>query len=453
MTTTSVNTSTASVSGLVSGLDTSSIISQMMALEAQTQTNLKNQKTTEQSDVTTLQDLNSTFAALSTTAQTLANPSAWNPVTVASSNPLIAATAGSTAKTGSLSITVGGIATAQQLRFTSTAALTDTATTGSSTFLLTRADGTTQTLDSSNSSLGGVIAALNATGTGVKAATTRLDDGTYRLQVTSTTTGAGSDFTLTNLDGSSLLGGATVAPGQDASITVNGDTVHSATNAFTNVAGLTINLDPTITAGTVVNLSVAQDATSMTATVSSFVDAINAALNKISTQTAYDATTQTSGPLSTDSGIQSLGNSLLDSVYPTDGTSLASIGIQLDRYGNMTFDADTFTAAYQADPTGTAAKFTTASGGFAARVQAVANAASNPVDGSITTSITSHNATISELTDSISDWDARLALKQQSLQDQFDAMETALSQLNSQSSYLASALGTSSSSSSSTKGS
>jgi flagellar hook-associated protein 2 len=38
--------------------------------------------------------------------------------------------------------------------------------------------------------------------------------------------------------------------------------------------------------------------------------------------------------------------------------------------------------------------------------------------------------------DSIADWDTRLALRQQSLTQQFTAMETALSQLNSQSSWL-----------------
>ncbi len=456
MATTNVNTSTASVSGLISGLNTSSIISQMMTLEAQTQTHLKAQKTTEQSDVSTLQDLNSTFVALSTSAANLASPSTWNPVTVTSSSPLVTATAGAGAQTGALSITVGTTATAQQLRFTTSAALTDVITTGSTKLLLTRADGSTQQLDSSTGTLGGAIAAINAPGTGLKATTTRLDDGTLRLQVTSATTGAASNFTLTNLDGSSILGGAAVTAGQDASITIGGDTVHSATNAFANISnGLSITLDPTTPAGTVVNFSVAQDAASMTTAVGNFVTAINAALSKISTQTAYNSTAGTSGPLATDSGVRQIANNLLDSVYPKDGTSLASVGIQLDRYGAMTFDANAFTAAYNADPAGVAAKFTKATNGFAARVKTVADAASDPVNGTLTTSITSHNATISELTASIADWDARLALRQQTLTNQFNAMETALSQLNSQSSWLTSALGgsSSSSSSSSSKGS
>ncbi|MCW2857723.1 MAG: hypothetical protein JWR52_3338 [Marmoricola sp.] len=444
----------ASLSGLTNGVDTNSIITQLMSLEAQTQNNLKAQKTTEQQNVTTLQDLNTTFANLATSAATLADPTYWNPVTVTSSNTLVTATANSGAQTGSLSVTVGSTASAQQLRFNNTAALTDTVTTGSPKFLITRADGSTEQLDSSNNTLGGMIAAINATGTGLKATTTKLDDGTYRLQVVSATSGAASNFTMTNLDGSAILGGATVTAGSDASITIGGDTVHSANNTFANIAnGLSITLDPTAPANTTVTFSVTQDATSMTSAVGGFVTSINAALTKINTLTAPGTSGQSAGPLSTDSGIQQLGNNLLDAVYPTDGTSLASIGIQLDRYGAMTWDAATFQAAYTADPAGTAAKFTKAANGFANRIQTIANAASDPVTGSITTSITNHNSTITELTASIADWDARLALRQASLQEQFTAMQTALSQLNSQSSYLNSALGLTPSSSSSSSSS
>ena len=117
----------------------------------------------------------------------------------------------------------------------------------------------------------------------------------------------------------------------------------------------------------------------MTATVKSFVDSINAALGKIDTLAAYDATTKTSGPLAGDAGVRELRNAVLNAVYPTDGTSLASVGIQLDRYGKLTFDEATFTEAYAADPSGVAAKFTTgASDGFAARIQTVDEGGERP---------------------------------------------------------------------------
>lgn len=438
----------ASVSGLVSGLDTSTIISQLMKVEAQTQTNLKSKVTTEQSNVKSLQDLNSAFAALTTSAAALAKATAWNPVTVTSSSTLVTAAAGTNAISGPLSFTVGRTALSHRVTFTDSAALTDTVTTGSNTVRIDHLDGTTQDIDTGDGTLAGLVRGLNASGTGVKASTVRLDDGSYRLQVISTTTGAASDFTLTNLDGSDLLSGTSVRAGRDAEITIGTDTVHSATNTFTDVAnGLSITLAPTIADGTAVDLTVAQDTAGMTKTVKGIVDSINAALSKIDSLTAYNSTTKTSGALAGDASVRALRNSVLGSIYPTDGSTMADVGIQLDRYGKLTFDADKFTAAYTADPSAVAAKFTSDTNGFAARVQSVAKKASDSVDGTITGAINSRNTTIRRMQDSIDDWDTRLALRQDTLTKQFTAMETALQQMNSQSSWLTSQLGSLSSSS------
>lgn len=433
--------STASVSGLVSGLDTATIISQLMRVEAQTQTNLKSKLTTEQTNVKSLQDLNSAFAALKTSAAALAKATAWNPATVTSSSPLVSATAGSNAITGPLSFTVGHTALSHQLTFADTAALTDTVTTGSNLVRIDHLDGTSQDIDTGDGSLGGLVRALNTSGTGVKASTIRLDDGSYRLQVTSSATGAAADFTLTNINGSDLLNGATARAGRDAEITIGADTLHSATNTFADVAnGLSITLGSTVPDGTAVDLDVAQDSAAMTKSVQGIVDSINAALAKIDSLTSYNSTTKSAGPLAGDASVRTLRNSVLNTVYPGDGSSMAGVGIQLDRYGKLTFDAEKFTAAYAADPSAVAAKFTTAGAGFAARVETVAKGASDSIDGSITSSINGRNSTIKRMQDSIESWDTRLALRQNTLTKQFTAMETALQQMNSQSSWLTSQL-------------
>lgn len=431
-----------SVGGLVSGLDTASIINQLMQVEAQGQTRLKTQLTTEQSTLTSLQDLNSTFASLATNAADLAKATAWNPMTVSSTDTNVTATAGTGAITGPLTLTVNSTATATQLSFTTTAALTDPVTNGPTTVNLT-VNGTTTTLDTGDGTLNGLINALNTSGTGVKASTVKQDDGSYRLLVTSATTGAASNFTLTNTDGSAILGGATVSAGQDASITIGPDTLHSATNTFTDIAnGLTITLGAGATAGSSVTLDAQQDVDSMTAKVKSFVDAINGALDKLDKLTSYDSTTKTSGPLAGDSGIRQLRDNLLNAVYPTDGTSMADAGVELDRYGRLTFDEATFKTAYAADPTGTAAKFTSGTvAGFADRIDTVASRASDSVDGTITTVINGTNSEISDLQDQIAKWDVRLGVRRDSLQRQFASLETALSQMNSQSNWLSSQLG------------
>ncbi len=57
----------------------------------------------------------------------------------------------------------------------------------------------------------------------------------------------------------------------------------------------------------------------------------------------------------------SLRTALLSSVYPTDGTSLASMGLQTDRSGQLTLDTTKLAAAYAKDPGAVAAAFGTGS--------------------------------------------------------------------------------------------
>jgi flagellar hook-associated protein 2 len=443
-------TSTSSVSGLVSGLDTATIISQLMQVEAQTQTNLKSRVTTEQSTVKSLQDLNAKLAALATSAGTLTKSTGWNPLTATSSSTDVAVTAGSAAKPGSFSFTVGQLARAHSLTFSTPAAMTTVVTTGSTKVHLDRLDGTSVDLDTRDGTLGGLVNAINAANTGLQAGTVKLDDGTYRLSVTSVATGASSDFALTNLDGSDLLGGATVLAGQDASITVGNDVLHSASNTFTQVVnGLDVTLGSAAKAGDVVDVAASTDASTMSASVKSLVDAVNSALSDIDTLTAYNATTKTSGTLASDGATREVRNALFETVYPTDGSTLASVGIQTDRYGKLVFDETTFKAAYAKDPATVAAAFTSGSAdGFAARVQAAAKGASDSVDGTVTAAINGRNDGIKQMQDSIADWDTRLALRQQTLTQQFTALETTLSQLQSQGNWLSSQVSALSSSSS-----
>ncbi len=213
--------STASVSGLVSGLDTASIVSQLMQVESNPQTLLKSRLSTANGTITTLQTLNAKFAALATKAGELSKPTAWTPVATTSSSTAITATAGATASPGTLSFTVNAAAGLHQLTFNSTAAGSDVVTTGSTQVRLDLLNGDAPLdIETGDGSLDSVVSAINQANAGVNASVVKLTDGTFRLRVVSATTGAGSDFTLTNTDGSDLLGGATVTAGRDASITV-----------------------------------------------------------------------------------------------------------------------------------------------------------------------------------------------------------------------------------------
>ncbi|MEP9362244.1 flagellar filament capping protein FliD [Nocardioides sp. CN2-186] len=435
---------TSSISGLASGLDTASIIDQLMQLEAVPQDRLKTQKTSESAVVTALRGINTDTALLGSKAEALAKASTWQTLKGSVIGTGVSVTVAATASASSFSFTVDRLAVTHQLGFANGAALSDVAATGSSV-KLTSSDGTVHDISTGGGTLKEVVAAINGSSaqTGVSATAVKVADGSYRLLTESTKTGAASSFTLTNADGSDLLGGASVRAGADAQISMGlGITATSSTNTFTDlVPGVSLTLGPTATVGSSATVKVAQDSSNISASVSALVDQLNSLLTSIDSQTASKSDTTAAGVLVGDPTARDLRNSLLNSVFGGT-TSMASLGIQTDRYGKLIFDATAFSKAYAADPAGVAAKFTSgatpAQDGWAARVATIAKSASNSTTGTITTSINGHGTTITRLQQSIDDWDDRLELRRSSLQTQYTALETALSNLNSQSSWLSS---------------
>lgn len=433
--------STASISGLSSGLDTAGIIDSLMQLEAAPQTKLKTTLTTQQSTLKSLQALNAKVADLTTQAKALAAGTGWGALKATSSSTGVAVSTTSGSTNGSFSFTVNRTAVAHKLTFTGTAQGTDVVVSGGTTVSLTAADGTVKTLETGTGTLDGLVGALNGSGTGVTAAKIKLDDGSYRLVVNAAGSGAASAFTLTNADGTDLLSGATAVQGTDAEIQLGPDVIHSATNTFAGVipgVDFTVSAAAVTTPATPVTITVDKDTAAVKDKVKSLVDAVNATLSQIDTLSTYNSATKTAGPLGGDANIRALRNSLLNSVYPTDGKSLSDVGIQTDRYGKLVFDEAAFSTAYAADPAGVSGRFTAGTvDGFAQRVSAVGTQASDKYSGSLTAAVTGRTSEIDRITKSIDDWDLRLELHRSSLQQRFTALETALNNMKSQSSWLA----------------
>jgi flagellar hook-associated protein 2 len=433
---------TSSIGGLASGLDTASIISQLMALEALPQTKLRTQVTTEQGKVSALQKVNTALQALATAAGTMTSSSTgtWANLVGTSSNTGIGVRATSSAVPGSFTVTVGQTALSHQVAFTDAHAKTDNVTGATTSVLLKRAGQADVRVDTANGTLEELAAAINAADAGVRATLVRTGSsgGTdqYRLLVESSTTGGAQTFELTDSTGAALLGGSTVRAGRDAVIDIGGISATSTTNTFADVVpGVTITLSPGATGSS--DVAVSRDAAAQSSSVKGFVDQVNALLTQLGTLTSTSKDAK--GTLAGDSTLRRVANALQDAIYPPDGTSMAKFGIQIDRYGKLTFDADKFAASYQADPVEVAAAFTGADG-FAARVKAVADKASDKYDGSVTAAITTHSTAITRLNEGISRWDDRLELRRSALERQYTALETALSQLQGQSSWLTSQL-------------
>ena len=432
----------ASISGLSSGLDTATIINQLMQLEAAPQTRLKSQVSSDQSLVTTLQTLNTKVALLRSKAEALAKPEAWAPLTTTSSHASVSVTTGTGAGPASLSVTVTSVAQTHRLGFADAAGLTDVVTGGTSKVRIDRYDGSPVDLDTGDGTLAGLVTAINDPDneTGLRASTVKVADGSYRLMIESAVTGSAEDFTLTAENGAPLLGGPTVRAGSDAAIDLgSGVSVTSSTNTFADVLpGVTVKLANDAAIGTVSSVSISRDTSKVTAAVKGLVDSMNSLLADIDAQSGYNATTKTAGALTGDGSVRALRSSLLEAVYPIDGSSLATVGIQLTRTGRLEFDEQAFSQAYSADPLGVLERFTDSGDGFVDQVAKVAKNASDPSEGTLTSAITGRRTSITRMQDSIEDWDRRLELRRSALEHQFTALETALNQMTSQSSWLSS---------------
>ena len=102
------------IDGLVSGLDTTSLINSLMTAEAQPQTDLKTKVTATQTTITALQGLNTQIAALATLATTTKAPTSLAAFTASSSATSVTAATTTSATAGSFDLIVGAVAQANQ---------------------------------------------------------------------------------------------------------------------------------------------------------------------------------------------------------------------------------------------------------------------------------------------------------------------------------------------------
>jgi len=457
-----------SVDGLVSGLDTSSIIASLLQVDAAPQTALKKKASTEQSEVTAYQGINTKMAALQAAAENLQKSTAWTPTTATSSNTAVTATTTSSSTvTGSLTFDVTSLASARSIVSNATyGSLTDTApTTGAApSFPLDVVKGGKYvgTISPTSGSLQDVVSAINsAKDLGITAVAIHTGPNEYRLQIASSTTGSDGDFSLVSSPGTRTKGDAVtdsevngftqLKAASNATIDLGGGIVaQSSTNTFSDLMP-----GVTLTAGAVatgVTVGVSKDSGTVASSVKAMVDAANDALNAIKTQSKAGTVTATGtltggGVLAGDFAVRQLRDKILSSFSTAvDGKSLATAGIQLNSDGTVKFDQDTFLKNLAADPDGVKALvaptsvFGSTGTGISERLEAVGKSATDKVSGTLTSAIAGRNTDISDLTQRISDWDTRLADKKARYQKYYTAMEVALGKLQSQSSSLQSQL-------------
>jgi flagellar capping protein FliD len=440
--------------GLISGMDTGTLISQLIQAEAGPQTALKARLKTTETVASAYRTINTTFLAITAAAEAALKPAAWTATKATSTSASVAVSATAGAAAGSQTFAVRQLATTHAVVNRNTGIWKTADASYGATEI--------QVLDKNGNSKGPAItiggtqtladaaAAINASTYGLSASVVQISGDEYALQVTSKTSGAGGTFSLS---GKGTVGATTVA--QDAVLKVGTGPaaydVTSATNTFGAVmpgVSLTANAADELKTVTV---SVASDPDAVAAKMSTLVDAMNAALKEVGTYTSNAPGSKAA--LKGDYAVTSLAGRLLDAVsgavkgVGADGKdrSPAAVGIELTRAGRVTFDKEKFLKALEADP-GLAQRMmagTPAAGGkpavvgIAARIADVSKAASDATTGSLVALAKGQDSLVKDIQGRIEAWDLRLAKRKETLTRQFTAMETALSSLRNQSTWLA----------------
>jgi len=444
------------IDGLASGMKTADVIDALMNVAAIPKTLVTNKITDRNTVIANLQSLNTTLQSLAEKAKTAASATSLARFSATSSAEAVTVTAGDKARAFSTAVVVDTLATAHAV-----VTAPGGADAFAGPFTLVARDGTATEITPAGAAPSDLVAAINASGTGVTATVVpggRGADGQplSRVQITANRTGAEAAFTLhrgsaadvaagTGDDVTTETGAAIVARGTDAVIRLFAGTAaeQSVTSSSNTFVGIGEGVDITVRATSTqpVTVTVAADGKAQSDTAAAFIKDIAALLTRIDNGSkatvAAPGSATTLGVFTGDSTVRSLRGALASAVQsPVGSVSPSTIGISVDKFGALSFDQEKFAAAMRADPAATQAMFSA----VADRVQASTTQYSDKYDGLLTQRITGQQSEVRSLQQQVERMDLRLDMRRATLERTYSAMEVRLSGLQSQSSWLTSQL-------------
>jgi len=440
------------VGGLATGIDTNSIIDKLVALEKRPVALLGVEVQDVQATQTSINTLGGKLSTLRSAAHALGTTDGVLVRAATSSDTdVLAAAAGAGAQPGSVALTITQLARGSVAGATvGVASATSTVASGPGTFQFQVGSGTVKSVNvDATTTLQGLATAINALDAGVTASAVNLGTASapdFRLEIASKATGATSTVTVTHDD--TALAVQTAQAGQNAQFTVDGfsGTFERESNTFGDVLpGVTVTLRNRGTA----TVTVADDADAITAKVKTLVAAFNDIVTFVTGESQVTETQDKSdvalGSHATDSTVKHLVARLHEVFSESVGgayTNLSSLGLATQQDGTIAFDEGKFRTALGSDSTAVAATF--AGAGTASGVAKDLSALIDGMTGSggtLALHTTALNDQIRSLQDQIDAGQREVDAFEVNLRQQFTALETFVSGLKNQGSFLQQAFG------------
>ena len=429
-------TTTNSLSGVGSGLDTTSLIQGLIAADSAPLKALQTRQTSTQSAVSTLSDISSALGTLQSAVAALSTASGVGSYTGISSSPSIAISTTGNALPGSYTMSVTQLAK-EQRSYSNTFASPSTALNKAGTLGLQIGTTSASINIQSTDTLDQIAGKINSAG--VRASASVFYDGTqYRLQVRGLDTGKANAVTMTQtgFDLGLNVAANTVQKAQNSVVNIDGFDVERSSNQVVGaIQGVTLALSSVST--TPANVTIATDATGLESKIKSIVSAYNTLHGKINDAAGHGTTPASNSILASDTTLRAITNKLSSTLQSVVGTgkynTLGGIGLSLQKDGTLALDTSKLETALTADPSSVTALFAGGTGGTG-------------VMGALKSAIATYNQTgtgllvqhqknlqdrIKDYTTRITREQTRLDREQTTLQTQFTAMDNSVTANNS----------------------
>lgn len=366
----------ATIDGLITGIDTTSVIEGLLEIRKAQITRLEGRKAEIISKQTSFSGVESRLLSLRATLGRLTNVrnNAVQQKSVTSSNEdIITAGAGSSALTGVYQLSVEQLATSHAVSTDALFEGTDaTITTGTISIRVGNGSATTITVDNTNNTLQGLADTINASDAGVNATIVRSNEGAtpYKLVLTSKKSGEDNRMTITDTLGASS-GGAIkpnllvqnptndpppagsakiVDPGNNARVKfgtgAGAITGESQTNQIDElIPGVTLDLH-TAKPGEIVTLTVGRDLEAAKETIDDMVKAYNDVITYVNTQTEFVAETGRAGQLLGDRTVSDVRDQVQFAITSVVAgvnknlNRLSAVGITIGSNGTLALNSD-----------------------------------------------------------------------------------------------------------------